>query len=134
METLHVPAPARAPDTGRRIPVANAAEVMLTRAVLASLASRERRDLRQRPPHDAASGTLTVPRARRARAHHARLAELHAYRHEQALADERHTLAAHCKRDYRKAALRCRLLGEFIRSQNGTTHSRPGELSGGVRR
>jgi hypothetical protein len=53
--------------------------------------------------------------ARNAYAHYARLAELHAYCHAQALAGRRYTAAVGSERNYRRAARKCRLLGELMR-------------------
>jgi hypothetical protein len=58
---------------------------------------------------------------RDAYAHYARLAELHAYCHAQALAGRRYTAAVGSERNYRRAARKCRLLGELMRG-NASSH------------
>ena len=63
----------------------------------------------------------TPGQTRIAYAHYARLAELHAYCHAQALAGRRYTAAADSERHYRQAARRCRLLGERMRG-NASSH------------
>ena len=65
---------------------------------------------------------LTVDQARVMRADQARLAALYAHRVEQAQAAAECVAMAHWIHEYRRSILRCRLLGERIRTEG--CHSR----------
>jgi len=85
----------------------------------------------QRKPSSDVRAERAVPRVpapeptpgqtRIAYAHYARLAELHAYCHAQALAGRRYTAAVASERNYKHAARKCRLLGELMRG-NASSH------------
>jgi hypothetical protein len=62
-------------------------------------------------------GDLALEQARVMRADQARLAALYADRVEQAQAAAERRAMAHWTREYRRATLRCRLLGERIRTE-----------------
>lgn len=59
----------------------------------------------------------TLIRARALRDEYARAAALYAYRIERARATTRVGAAAHWTAEYRRAAARCRVLGEIIRGE-----------------
>jgi hypothetical protein len=69
----------------------------------------------------APAAELTPTEARSALSQYALLAELHAYRHAQAMSGRRYTAAARSERRYRRAAQMCRVLGEVAR-RNGSSH------------
>ncbi len=62
-------------------------------------------------------GDLSIEQARLMRADQARLAALYADRVEQAQAAAECGAMAHWMREYRRSTLRCRLLGERIRTE-----------------
>jgi hypothetical protein len=72
---------------------------------------------------------LTPGQTRIEYAHYARLAELHAYCHAQALAGRRYTAALGSERNYRQAARKCRVLGELMRG----SASSPQRINGNER-
>jgi hypothetical protein len=72
---------------------------------------------------------LTVERALALRAHHARLAAHHAQRLEEARVDGHYRSMQQSINEYRAAANRCRLLGEWIRrARNEAALEDPPEL------